>query len=1390
MRSIRTKLFSLVALLVIVMMCAPLLAARDFDNDGDAKVAGLGYKGEVYTQALKDKVLNSLVDQVRRNPGDERLVDQMLMRMPLSPLDMFQIRMESQVREYIVPKETLALHQRWLAFHPEVNLLRSDVQAAVRVGSVVNPMIAIMAATVGTNRNTAATYTPAPAAYDGEIQLAVNKNNANQMVAGANTWNATCDTQSVVSSIDGGANWRWSCTPTGSQSTPNFGLTCQAGEIWLGSDPAIYWDNSNNVFFNYMLMCCNSACQSGTANPRSSMVTAKSTDSGLTWAAPAQGKGIVVNHLAAGQTAFDDKQFYNIDTTPSSPYYGRHYSCWDTGNDNQFAYSADGGQNWTQVNLPGVSGKLDLGCEIAVQSNGTVHEIFNVLTCPSACTGEATYYIRSTNGGASWSTPVLIKSHLVYSNFNGTANKIQAANQRGINPFGSIDVDNTGGTYNGRLYVVYSDMASGTDMNLSDTYVSRSTDNGVTWSAGVKVNDDATSTAQFQGTLVVDQTNGNVFLAWEDGRNDTTNKRKIDVYASRSTDGGATFEANTKVTAASAEFTANTGISYTDENNTDNTGANGNNYGEYLGVDAIGGKGYVAWTDSRGYYPSTNTQGTAQKENIGFAVVTFGAATPDFGVAASPSTLSINQGASGTSTITVSSLNSFNSAVALTASGLPTGVTASFAPTSVTPPANGSGTSTLTLTASASATTGAATVTVTGTSGATTHTATISLTVNIVDTTPPTTSLTAPAAGATLTGSVAVSANASDNIGVTKVEFYAGASLLGTDTTSPYSISWDTNTVTNGTYSLTSKAYDTVNSTSSSPISVTVSNIAGPPALTASYNATTKAPVCGSGGKSCDSGATIINGRGTMTNGVEPNQPNTINAACADGTSGTYHTDESIDRMSIATNDSTALAGGKAVTVSVTVWCYGTTDALDLYYASTVPGTGSPTFTLIGTQTCTAGGVAKVFTAGYTLPTGATLTTQDIRANYRFGGSAGSCVSGSYNDHDDLVFGVNQAAPTPDFSIAATSPVTVTQGTSGTSTVTIGALNGFTGTVSFGTTGLPSGVTAAYSPTTVTTSGTSTLTLTASGTATTGTATVTVTGTSGSLTHSSTISLTVNPAATPNFTIGASPTSVTVTQGTSGTSTITIGAQNGFTGTVSFSTTGLPSGVTASYSPTTVTTSGNSTLTLTASLTATTGTATVTVTGTSGSLTHSATISLTVNPTGVPDLTAVYSATYKAPSCAAGGKSCDTGATLVNGRGTMTSGNELNRPNTLNATCADGNSGTYHGDESLDRVKIATNDGTALAAGKAVTITFTAWCYSSTDKLDVYYATNVTTPSWVLVGTQSCTAAGVKAFTATYTLPSGSTTQAVRGNLRYSTTAGSCTTGGYDDRDDLVFGVN
>jgi hypothetical protein len=95
------------------------------------------------------------------------------------------------------------------------------------------------------------------------------------------------------------------------------------------------------------------------------------------------------------------------------------------------------------------------------------------------------------------------------------------------------------------------------------------------------------------------------------------------------------------------------------------------------------------------------------------------------------------------------------------------------------------------------------------------------------DTTAPTTSITAPAGGATVSGStVTVSATASDDVGVVGVQFELdGATLGAEDTTAPYSVVWNTTTATNGSHTLTAVARDAAgNTTTSAPVTVTVSN--------------------------------------------------------------------------------------------------------------------------------------------------------------------------------------------------------------------------------------------------------------------------------------------------------------------------------------------------------------------------------------------------------------------------------------------------------------------------------------------------------------------------------------------------------------------------------------
>ena len=92
------------------------------------------------------------------------------------------------------------------------------------------------------------------------------------------------------------------------------------------------------------------------------------------------------------------------------------------------------------------------------------------------------------------------------------------------------------------------------------------------------------------------------------------------------------------------------------------------------------------------------------------------------------------------------------------------------------------------------------------------------------DTAPPTVSITSPSSGSTVSNTITVTASASDNVGVAGVQFKLdGSNLGGEDTSSPYSVSWNTTAASNGSHTLTARARDAAgNATTSSKVTVSV----------------------------------------------------------------------------------------------------------------------------------------------------------------------------------------------------------------------------------------------------------------------------------------------------------------------------------------------------------------------------------------------------------------------------------------------------------------------------------------------------------------------------------------------------------------------------------------
>ena len=330
-----------------------------------------------------------------------------------------------------------------------------------------------------------------------------------------------------------------------------------------------------------------------------------------------------------------------------------------------------------------------------------------------------------------------------------------------------------------------------------------------------------------------------------------------------------------------------------------------------------------------------------------------------------------------------------------------------------------------------------------------------------------------------------------------------------------------------------------------------------------------------------------VTGYDLVTGWGSPNGQALINALAGTSTTAGFSlsaTAASVTAGSTGTSTVTeTVTGGfdSAVTLSASGLPTGVTAA---FSPASITGAGTSTLTFTAASTAAAG--SSTITVTGTPASGTTETTT-------------------------LTLTVT-AASTPSFSLSATA-ASVKDGSTGTSTVTETVTNGFDSPVTLTASGLPTGVTATFSPTSITGAGTSTLTFTAASTATAGSYAITVTGTPTSGTaKTTTLTLTVTAVVTGSFTISVSPTSGYLDRGQSGYAVVTTSASGGFDSVITFSATGIPSGVTGSFSPTTVTGSGTTDFTLTVSRTAPTGTYPITITGTGGGVSESTVLTFSV----------------------------------------------------------------------------------------------------------------------------------------------------------------------------------
>jgi len=239
----------------------------------------------------------------------------------------------------------------------------------------------------------------------------------------------------------------------------------------------------------------------------------------------------------------DDKELMAVDNNPTSPHYGNLYVVWtDFGSGQQIkaTRSTNSGASWsTPVVLSSGSGVQ--GAWPAVAADGTVYAGW----AAGLFTGTMSIQLaRSTDGGTTWTALPSPASGKVEPRDSTASNSCGRPSLKGNirylpSPQVAVGPD-------GALHVVYSYDPDG--YNSGDTvsvYYRRSTDQGSTWQPEVLVNDDGTTRDQFFPSLSVGATNA-VSVAWYDRRDDPNNIL-VDYYQRLSYDGGVTWQASTRI---------------------------------------------------------------------------------------------------------------------------------------------------------------------------------------------------------------------------------------------------------------------------------------------------------------------------------------------------------------------------------------------------------------------------------------------------------------------------------------------------------------------------------------------------------------------------------------------------------------------------------------------------------------------------------------------------------------------------------------------------------------------------------------------------------------------------------------------------------------------------
>lgn len=422
-----------------------------------------------------------------------------------------------------------------------------------------------------------------------EVFIAVDTQSPSVLAAGSNE--IFRDPQRTYFSTDGGASWAGADLP----------LVDEEGTTWtFASDPGVAFDTRGAIFFSQLVIASVDNNFKGDA-----MVVNSTTDRGVTFS-PGR---VLKKDLNAGPLGrFEDKPFIACDTSLVSPFRDNVYVSWDSTMGNatsriNLARSTDHGVTFSVQRIDDTNSgnaAAEIGADPAVGPNGEVYVAWLDIT-------HSTLRIdRSLDGGGTFGPDSTITPMIIRFDTGIPSIKVRRALV-----YPSIDVDRSNGPHRGRLYCSWTDQANQSapfsDGAETDVYFAFSDDGGMHWSSPVRVADDLAGADQFYQWLSVDAADGSVNLSWYDTRNDPA-KRKTDIFFARSTDGGATFSANVRVTPAStdescpacedciAQFGFNACARFCRLNCDAEVF---NQYGDYTGLASFGGLAHPIWTDRR-----------------------------------------------------------------------------------------------------------------------------------------------------------------------------------------------------------------------------------------------------------------------------------------------------------------------------------------------------------------------------------------------------------------------------------------------------------------------------------------------------------------------------------------------------------------------------------------------------------------------------------------------------------------------------------------------------------------------------------------------------------------------------------------------------------------------